>query len=262
MSKKYEFHEAANIFPLDEENLQSLADDIRRNGLLCPIELFEGKIIDGRRRKKACELAGVEPDYVEVTPDNPVGYVVSLNFHRRHLSTTQAAVCAARAEDLLEQFEDEARKRHAKLSGRPPKGKPVPNCAQVSTGKSRDRLAATFGVSHATVGRARQVIRDGIPELVAAVETNRISAHRAARISTYPKPIQKQLVKEELKTKPLTLPRAMPPRKPDKHEQTEQFAVSIADISLTQLKRIPKGNPFRKTEFSRVQSYLTREIKK
>ena len=47
-------HEAANLFPLDEENLAGLANDIRERGQLVPIETLGGKVLDGRRRWLAC----------------------------------------------------------------------------------------------------------------------------------------------------------------------------------------------------------------
>ena len=61
-----EFHQIANIFPmLGEEELSELADDIMQNGLHQPIVLYQGQILDGRNRYQACELAAVEPDYIE-----------------------------------------------------------------------------------------------------------------------------------------------------------------------------------------------------
>ncbi|WP_432012648.1 ParB N-terminal domain-containing protein [Streptomyces cucumeris] len=51
-----------NLFPpLDEDDLNALADDIRENGLQHPIVLDrEGRLLDGRERLAACELASVE----------------------------------------------------------------------------------------------------------------------------------------------------------------------------------------------------------
>jgi hypothetical protein len=45
------WHEAAKLFPLlPEEELNERAEDIRENGLLNPITLFEGQVLDGRNR--------------------------------------------------------------------------------------------------------------------------------------------------------------------------------------------------------------------
>ena len=40
-----------------------LVVDIRANGLRIPITTFEGKVLDGRNRERACLLAGVTPVY-------------------------------------------------------------------------------------------------------------------------------------------------------------------------------------------------------
>lgn len=45
----YEIHEAAKLFPMiGKEELAELAADIHAQGLLNPIVLFEGKVLDGR----------------------------------------------------------------------------------------------------------------------------------------------------------------------------------------------------------------------
>ncbi len=110
-----EFHEAASIFPLDEEHIDKLAEDIENHGLLVPIETLDGKIIDGRRRWLACQKAGVEPDILEMQSDDPIGYVLSLNLHRRHLSPTQLSMCAARAGALQAKLAAEAKDRNGKM---------------------------------------------------------------------------------------------------------------------------------------------------
>ena len=80
-----DFHEAANIFPIDDEHLDELAEDIRKNGQQVQVELLDGKIIDGRRRWLACIKAGVKAGTRVVSVSDPVAYVLSLNLHRRHL---------------------------------------------------------------------------------------------------------------------------------------------------------------------------------
>src|SRR5690349_3651612 len=89
------FHEIANIFPLLQgEELASLVEDIRENGLIEPIWLYEDKILDGRNRYTACCEAGVEPTFREYEGDDPIGFVISLNIKRRDLTSTAKAIAA------------------------------------------------------------------------------------------------------------------------------------------------------------------------
>jgi ParB-like chromosome segregation protein Spo0J len=90
---EYAFHELATVFPLLEGGeYTALIDDIRRHGLLEPITLFEGKILDGRNRYRACLAAGVEPRFREILFGDyaeAAACVISANIHRRHLTAEQ-----------------------------------------------------------------------------------------------------------------------------------------------------------------------------
>jgi hypothetical protein len=106
----YKFHPACLAFPLlPDAELRDLADDIKLRGLLHPIVVFRGQILDGRNRLAACEMAGVEPRFAEwASSGSPVEWVISTNLHRRHLSASQRAVVAL---DLLPLLEKEAKER-------------------------------------------------------------------------------------------------------------------------------------------------------
>jgi len=123
-----QFHEAANIFPLDDEHLDELAEDIKQHGLQIPIEQMDGKIIDGRRRWLACEKAGVRPDIIPVSVEDPIAYVMSLNLHRRHLTVSQAAMCAQRARKM---YDEAAKERQKARKGNQP-GTTPDNCPELS----------------------------------------------------------------------------------------------------------------------------------
>jgi len=83
-----------------------LVADIGAHGLLQPIVLHEGKILDGRNRYRACQHAGVEPRFEEWRDESPTAYVLSLNLHLRHLADSHRAAIAVEAK---ERFEEEAR---------------------------------------------------------------------------------------------------------------------------------------------------------
>lgn len=96
-------HPVADLFPmlLDDE-LKDLAADIKERGLLQPIILDDkGRILDGRNRDAACELASVEPKYVTYEGDDPEGYALAVNLARRHLTKGQQAMIAAKAVHFL-----------------------------------------------------------------------------------------------------------------------------------------------------------------
>ena len=107
-----EYHQIANIFPMmGEQELEELSNDIMENGLHQPIVMYQGKILDGRNRYRAwCDYVGEEvtaeelrqvkiypngePAMVEYDGDDPLGYVLSLNLHRRHLTASQRSMLA------------------------------------------------------------------------------------------------------------------------------------------------------------------------
>ena len=118
----YDFHPIAAMFPLLEgDELNALAADIKANGLREPCWLYEGKILDGRNRKTACTLVGIEPTFREFTGDRlaAIRFVWSMNRTRRHLNSGQAAI----AESKRVAIEAEARSELDKMKGEAAKRK-------------------------------------------------------------------------------------------------------------------------------------------
>lgn len=99
----FDFHPIANIFPMmGADEFEALKADILENGLLEPIWVHQGKIVDGRNRYRACEETGVEPLYREWDGRGSlVAFVVSLNLKRRHLTSSQKAMVALEVEKAL-----------------------------------------------------------------------------------------------------------------------------------------------------------------
>lgn len=259
MGKQMEYHEACLIFPADDEHIDELAEDIKANGQKVPIELYGGKILDGRRRWLACQIAGIEPDTINVDSaiDDPVAHVLSLNLHRRHLTVSQASMCAARADGLKEKLEAEAakRKKAGKEIPHPPK------CAEGSKGESRDKLAAQFGVSHGSVDRARRVIASGNKELVEAVDKGEVPVAKAAAIAASPKELQKPMLadaKNKGKGGGKKSPRAKPKneKEPTQEERAKSKAIFLANEAIDALKKIPKNDPLRKRGFQIVTDWI------
>jgi hypothetical protein len=107
-----EFHPLCEFFPpMSDAAFEALVSDIKANGLREKIDLYEGKIIDGRNRFLALRRLGIDPfaepnKYFrkaiyahriggEIAPheqsndDRVRAYVISKNIHRRHLTAEQ-----------------------------------------------------------------------------------------------------------------------------------------------------------------------------
>lgn len=184
------FHEAAGIFPLlDGPELCALADDIAENGLQLPIEVYEGKILEGRNRYRACLLRGVEPDIIDVDPDDPIAYVLSMNLHRRHLNESQRAMVGARTKDRYAAL---AKKRM--LAGK--KADPVEDLPQGSKGKARDEAGAAVGVSGKSVDLASKVLGAN-SALSEVVDRGALPVSTAAKATELTKAQQNKIAKAD-----------------------------------------------------------------
>ncbi len=166
------FHPLADLFPLpSEDELRALADDIADHGLREPIVTLEGQILDGRCRYLACKMAAVAPLFESHVGDDPIAYVLSRNFHRRHLTQPQRAMVAARLANL-------------KLGAN-----------QHSQGLPIGRACQLLNVSERSVARAKEIIRCGTPKLVQAVESGEVSLLAGAQISRMPQQGQQGTLK-------------------------------------------------------------------
>jgi N6-adenosine-specific RNA methylase IME4 len=158
----YEFHEAANIFPMMEgQGYKDLVSDIAANGLQMPIVLHEEKILDGRNRYRACLELGLLPEFVYYEGDNPFSYVVSLNLKRRHLDESQRAMIAAKLANLKKSDNQ------------------FTMVASIDATITQEQAAELLNVSRPSVQRARQVIDHGTPELVQMVERGEVTVSKA-----------------------------------------------------------------------------------
>ncbi len=161
-------HPAANIFPmLDGPAYEALKADIFANGVREPIVNYRGQLLDGRNRLKACKELGIEPMEAELDEDtDPVAYVLSANLHRRHLLTSQRAMCAAKLAGL-----PVGANQHTKQG--------VSNDAP---SLAAEQAADLFGVGRASVFRALDVLRNGSAYLIEQCEIGEIAVSLAAKL--------------------------------------------------------------------------------
>jgi N6-adenosine-specific RNA methylase IME4 len=176
MSADMKVHPAAELFPpMSADEFVALKADIAANGLREPIWVAlnggEYSVLDGRHRWRACSELGIDCPVTEYEGDDPFGFVVSLNLHRRHLNESQRAMVAAKLATL------EDGQRSDRVLGLP-----------------IGRASELLGVGERSVARARVVQSDGAPGLVAAVESGRVSVSAAADVASLPVSEQREIV--------------------------------------------------------------------
>lgn len=174
-------HPVANIFPMmTVEEFESLKEDIQRHGQREPVVFWCDQLIDGRNRMLACQELSIGPHECELdADDDPVAYVVSHNLHRRHLSTSQRAMVAAKLATLRK--------------GEAGNGRVGPS---IDGPTSTAQAAKTLKVGTKTVERAKQIQATGTDELIAAVERDEISVSAGAEIAEMPVEDQKAVLLE------------------------------------------------------------------
>lgn len=159
---------------MTEQEYQDLKGDISGSGLLEPIVLFDGMILDGRHRYRACMELGIEPWFKEFDgPDSLLDYVVSINLRRRHLTEGQRAM----AMTSLCQLE-----RGSNQHGKVIDGEFEKEDGQICPSISRNDAAEKAGVHQNTMKSAMKVDRKGAPELVDAVKKGEVSVSAAAKV--------------------------------------------------------------------------------
>lgn len=94
---RLEPHPLAEILPLMQEvAFEALVHDIETHGQRQALVILEGRILDGRNRAAALVRLGRGGRAVDFIGDAPRDFVLSANVQRRHLSSAQAAMVAAR----------------------------------------------------------------------------------------------------------------------------------------------------------------------
>jgi len=186
MSKlgSFEIHPLAELFPpMSDEQYHALKADIAENGQHEDIMIWQGMLIDGRHRLRACLELGIQPDTAELDDScDPYIYVITHNLHRRHLTESQRSMVAGK----LATLKPGDVKTQRDSSG-----------VQICTPSIED-AAGLLSVSRRSVASAKQVIEHGSKAIVDAVESGEIPVSFAAKFVTEEpdKKTQAELVKQ------------------------------------------------------------------
>lgn len=153
---------------MEPDDFQALRDSIADSGQREPIVLLEGEVLDGWQRYQACRAEGVEPKTEEFAGDDPVEYVRDKHT-RRPLSLTQRMTAIA----LMHQ------RRPRGVNSRA-------SSANVADDLTAAQLARKAGGGVRTAESVNAALGNASPELVDAMKSGAVPAHRAEQIAKLP----------------------------------------------------------------------------
>lgn len=164
---------------LMNEDMEQLVDSVKRNGVMTPATVRlkdDGRyeLISGHRRKKACELAGLETlkcEVKELTRDEAIIIMVESNLQRTVILPSEKA--------FAYKMRLEAMKRQA---GRPPKENVSPLATNLPKGRSDTELGELVGESKDQIRRFIR-LTELVPEILQMVDEQRIAFRPAVEIS-------------------------------------------------------------------------------
>lgn len=164
---------------LMDEDMEQLVESIKRNGVMTPatVRLKEDgryELISGHRRKKACELAGLETlkcEVKELTRDEAIIVMVESNLQRSVILPSEKA--------FAYKMRLEAMNRQA---GRPSKDNLTPMVSDLDTTRTNEKLGKEVGESREQIRRYIR-LTELVLEILQMVDERQIAFRPAVEIS-------------------------------------------------------------------------------
>ena len=160
---------------LMDEDMQQLVESIKRNGVMTPatVRLKENgryELVSGHRRKKACELAGLETlkcEVKELTRDEAIIVMVESNLQRSTILPSEKAF---------------AYKMRLEAMDRQGQRNDLTSTPMVSKSRSNEELADKLGESREQIRRFIR-LTELVPEILQMVDERQIAFRPAVEIS-------------------------------------------------------------------------------
>jgi len=176
----------------DDEDMQNLIESIKERGVITPAMVRKKEdgryeLISGHRRKRACELAGMDTlrcEVVDMDRDEATIMMVESNFQRSNILPSEKAFAYKMRLDAMK-----------RTAGRPRKENGVPVAHDYSGKKSREVLGEQVGESQDQVRRYIR-LTELVPELRDMVDEGRIKMRPAVELSYLSKESQQDVVEQ------------------------------------------------------------------
>ena len=202
----------------DDEDMIQLVESVKERGVITPATVRQKEdgryeLISGHRRKRACELAGIEAlrcEVVDLDRDAATVLMVESNYQRSQILPSEKA--------FAYKMRLEAMKRQA---GRPSKENASPLATNFPQGRSDTELGEQVGESKDQVRRYIR-LTNLVPELLDLVDEGKIKMRPAVELSYLDEDSQRAVVDE------IDLNQCTP-----SHDQTIRMRKFFTDGKLT-----------------------------
>ena len=176
----------------DDEDMAQLIESIKERGVITPATVRQKEdgryeLISGHRRKRACELAGLDTlgcEVVELNRDEATILMVESNYQRSQILPSEKA--------FAYKMRSEAMKRQA---GRPSKDNSSPVGIDLRGKQSLDLMSEECGDSRNQIHRYIR-LTNLVPELLDYVDEGRIKMRPAVELSFLDEDSQRDVVDE------------------------------------------------------------------
>ena len=203
---KYEQHPLSAAFPpMTPEEFQSLQSSINENGVLNPITIYEGMVLDGWHRYQAALELGMDCPEAELEDwIDPKDFVLAQNKNRRHITAAQLAMATTAVYEWY------------------PNGVTSRSAPGAELHKTSAELAEISGTSERTINQAKAVLKNASPEVQDAVKSGKIGLKKAQAIAKLPKDEQSAAI-----DKPIIAP--------ERPRLTEDYGPNEAELKAMEL---------------------------
>jgi hypothetical protein len=195
---------ALNIFPeANEEDFNRLLEDIRNNGFdqSQPVIVYEGAILDGWNRYRACQAIGISPAIKTFNGDQSSALQLVMRTNkRRNLNKGQWATIAVEAEDVLKVIAEQVEKEKASRVSSARKNEVTQKIEQPANHRTADAKAAElFNTNRTYINQAAKV-KSEAPEAFEKVKAGKMTLQDAMK-EVARKPTEPEWLPDELERK-------------------------------------------------------------
>lgn len=163
-----EFHPLSQMFPyMTSDELAVLRDNVDKDRPdVVKVYTLGGKVLEGKNMMLVAVILGLQVEFVEYEGSDPIGFLLTRNLHRRHLTISQRAYVAAQMVTTTR-----GSNQHKGT------GIPEPSIKEVA----QPEAARLLCISVDSVSGASKILASGNEEIIGAIRHGTITIHAALR---------------------------------------------------------------------------------